>query len=230
MKKSILLYQDQKEVFDTLTDEQAGKLIKAIFQYQENGEFILADPLLKIIMIPIRQAIDRNSDKYDAVCKRNAENIAKRWNKDDTKNTSGINGIPNDTKNTNNDSDSDSDNDSDNKRDSNKNKKEDKSSYSDLLSFLNSTTNKSFKVVTSKADKNIKSRIKDGFTIDDVKKAIINCSKNKYHIENPQYLTLEFITRADNLEKYLNAAPTQMIPLRPHDKGFNPVSYSNVVN
>ena len=63
MKKSILLYQDQKEVFDTLTDEQAGKLIKAIFQYQENGESILDDSLLKIIMIPIRQAIDRNNEK-----------------------------------------------------------------------------------------------------------------------------------------------------------------------
>ena len=113
MKKSILLYQDQKEVFDTLTDEQAGKLIKAIFQYQENGEFILIDPLLKIIMIPIRQSIDRNSDKYDSVCKRNAENIAKRWNKDDTKNTTGKTGIPNDTKNTNNDSDNKNDSDSD---------------------------------------------------------------------------------------------------------------------
>jgi uncharacterized phage protein (TIGR02220 family) len=111
-----------------------------------------------------------------------------------------------------------------------RNKKEDKSSYGDLLVFLNSTTGKGFKVITSKADKNIKARIKDGFTNEDIKKAIVNCSKNKYHIENPQYLTLEFITRADNLEKYLNANPTQIIPLRPHEKGFNPISYSNVVN
>ena len=124
MKKSILLYQDQKEVFDTLTDEQAGKLIKAIFQYQENGELIIQDSLLKIIMIPIRQAIDRNSDKYDSVCKRNAENIAKRWNKEDTKNTSGIIGKQLNTKNTNSDSDSDSDSNSDNKNDSKKGIKE----------------------------------------------------------------------------------------------------------
>ena len=55
-------------------------------------------------MIPIRQAIDRNSDKYDSVCKRNAENIAKRWNKEDTKNTSGIIGKQLNTKNTNSDS------------------------------------------------------------------------------------------------------------------------------
>jgi len=86
----------------------------------------------------------------------------------------------------------------------------DKSSNVDLLSFLNLTTGKGFKVITSKAEKNIKLRLKEGFTIEDIKMAIVNCSKNKYHIENPQYLTLEFITRADNLEKYLNVAPAQM--------------------
>jgi uncharacterized phage protein (TIGR02220 family) len=89
-------------------------------------------------------------------------------------------------------------------------KEEDKSSNVDLLSFLNTTTGKAFKVITSKAEKNVKLRLKEGFTNEDIKRAIVNCSKNKYHIENPQYLTLEFITRADNLEKYLNAAPVRM--------------------
>jgi uncharacterized phage protein (TIGR02220 family) len=91
-----------------------------------------------------------------------------------------------------------------------KEKEEDKSFNDELLSFLNTTTGKSFKIVTSKSEKNIKSRLKQGFTIEDIKRAIVNCSKNKYHIENPQYLTLEFITRADSLEKYLNVAPAQM--------------------
>lgn len=113
MKKTILLYQDQKEVFDTLSDEHAGKLIKAIFHYQENGKIILEDSFLKIIMIPIRQAIDRNAEKYESVCKRNAENISKRWNKSYTKNTSGKNGIIENTKNTDSDSNNDNDNDKD---------------------------------------------------------------------------------------------------------------------
>jgi hypothetical protein len=91
-----------------------------------------------------------------------------------------------------------------------KEKEEYKSSNDELLSFLNTTTGKSFKIVSSKSEKNIKSRLKQGFTIEDIKRAIVNCSKNKYHIENPQYLTLEFITRADSLEKYLNVAPAQM--------------------
>ena len=51
----------------------------------------------------------------------------------------------------------------------------------------------------------ITARIKEGFTIEDILKATENCSKDKYHIENPQYLTPEFITRSDKLPKYLTA-------------------------
>lgn len=112
-KKSLLLYTDQKEVFESLSDEQAGRLIKAVFKYDADGEEPDLDPLLKVVFIPFRQALDRNREKYDHVCKRNADNIAKRWNKDDTKNTSGIIGIPKHTKNTNKDSDSDSNKDKD---------------------------------------------------------------------------------------------------------------------
>jgi hypothetical protein len=121
MKKSLLLYLDQKEVFDTLSDVQAGILIKAIFQYEFDKTLSELDPFLKIIFIPIRQAIDRNTERYDNVCKRNFENIGKRWNKNNTKNTSGKSGknkIPTDTRNTNSDSNSDSDRN----KDSNRNK------------------------------------------------------------------------------------------------------------
>lgn len=104
---------------------------------------------------------------------------------------------------------------------------EDKSSNVDLLSFLNTTTGKGFKVITSKAEKNIKLRLKEGFTIEDIKRAIVNCSKNKYHIENPHYITLEFITRADNLEKYLNVAPAQMTVVKQPRQ--QPVNYGRYV-
>ena len=41
-KKSFILYKDQKEVIDELTDEEAGKLFKAIYQYNDNKEVNLA--------------------------------------------------------------------------------------------------------------------------------------------------------------------------------------------
>ena len=34
MKKSFILYNDQEQLFDQLTDAEAGILIKAIFKYE----------------------------------------------------------------------------------------------------------------------------------------------------------------------------------------------------
>jgi len=73
MKKSILLYSDYAEIFDSLTDEEAGKLIKAIYEYNETGKTSLTGAL-KIIFITIRQGLDRDQERYDAVCERNKQN------------------------------------------------------------------------------------------------------------------------------------------------------------
>jgi hypothetical protein len=121
IKKTLILFTELKEVFDTLSDEQAGQLIKAIFEYEQTNILPDLQGLLKIVFIPIRQSIDRNRVKYDNVCERNKENIGKRWNKNNTKNTSGKIGINKNTKNTDKDKDKDSDKDSDS---DNKNKKE----------------------------------------------------------------------------------------------------------
>lgn len=71
-----------------------------------------------------------------------------------------------------------------------------------LLKFFNSVTGKKVKVVNEKAKRQFRARINDGYTKADISKAILNCFNDKYHKENPQYLTLEFISRADKLEKY----------------------------
>lgn len=73
MKDSFLLYTEQKEIFENLTDEQAGKLIKQIFNYLTTGEEPHLDSLLKIAFIPIRQNIDRNAEKWEDVKKKRSE-------------------------------------------------------------------------------------------------------------------------------------------------------------
>ena len=55
-------------------------------------------------------------------------------------------------------------------------------------------------------------RLKEGFTKEQICRAITNCKNDKYHIENPQYLTIEFILRNDKLEKYLNIVPEPTKP------------------
>ena len=54
MKNSFMLYLDQKDTFEALTDEEAGKLIKAIFKYEYDGEEEELDRILKMAFIPIK--------------------------------------------------------------------------------------------------------------------------------------------------------------------------------
>ena len=63
IKESFVLYTAQKEVIDNLSDEDAGKLFKGIFEYVSGSEPNFND-LLKFIFIPIRQQLDRNAQKY----------------------------------------------------------------------------------------------------------------------------------------------------------------------
>jgi hypothetical protein len=53
--------------------------------------------------------------------------------------------------------------------------------------------------------------MKEGYSLSDFETAIKNCKNDKYHIENPQYLTPEFITRADKLQKFLNVTSVPVI-------------------
>lgn len=65
-KDSFVLYTEQKEVIDNLSDEDAGKLFKGIFEYALGNEPEF-DNLLKLVFIPIRQQLERNAKKYSEI-------------------------------------------------------------------------------------------------------------------------------------------------------------------
>ena len=76
---------------------------------------------------------------------------------------------------------------------------------SKLLEVFNSILGKKARVVPVKAQKQIKARLKEGYTKEDIVKALKNASKDQHHIDNNyKYLTLEFITRSDKLERFVN--------------------------
>ena len=77
MKDSFILYTEQKEVIDKLSDEQAGKLIKAIYEYVETEKMPELDPLLDIVIIPFKQNLDRNKEKYNKISEIRAKAGAK---------------------------------------------------------------------------------------------------------------------------------------------------------
>lgn len=111
MKDSFILYSKYKEVFENLTDEQAGQLIKGIFKYIATEQSGL-NGLMTAIFTPIKQDLDRNNAAYEAVCERNRVNGSKggRPKKKTQKTQSVILETQRNPKNLDNEYDNDNDN------------------------------------------------------------------------------------------------------------------------
>lgn len=105
-KKSFVIYHDQRELFEAMTDEEAGKILKGMLRFSE-GEEVVFDGALKFAWLPIKSTLERDVIKYVAKCEKNKENAAKRWNKKDANACDGMRPI---AKHADSDSDSDSDN------------------------------------------------------------------------------------------------------------------------
>lgn len=81
-KKSVIVREQFIPMFESVTDEQAGKLIKAMLAYQTNGEANFDDPLMTAIFAMLRESIDRDNAEYEAVCEKRRQAARGRW--DDT--------------------------------------------------------------------------------------------------------------------------------------------------
>jgi len=75
--------------------------------------------------------------------------------------------------------------------------------WDSLLTQFNNLTKRDFKLINDATKKQILTRLKEGYTKEDLWNAIQNCYNDDFHKENNhKYLTLEFISRAKMMEKY----------------------------
>lgn len=73
-KKSFILYLDTIKQWDMLSDEQAGKLIKALLRYCENGDKLETDDgMLSMAFGFIIAQIDRDSEKWNTIREKRSE-------------------------------------------------------------------------------------------------------------------------------------------------------------
>ena len=115
-RKSFILHLDSLEVFNELTNEQAGILFKAIKSYNEGKEFEL-DFALKLAFLPFKKQFERDSEKYQSVVERNKNNGSKGGrpkNPKEPKKSEKTHSVFKEPKKADNDNDSDSDNDNKN--------------------------------------------------------------------------------------------------------------------
>jgi len=188
-KKSFIAYSDWHGMFNALPDEVAGKLIKHIFSYVNDENPSSEDFIINALFEQIKATLKRDLIKWDKersqrsdAGKKSAESRATKSNERSTED--------NERQRNSTVSVSVSDNDIIN--------------WAELLKFFNAKTNKNCKVIPTKAKTAFTARLKEGYTKQDFAKAIQNCAADEFHINNPHHLTLEFISRQDKLDKYLN--------------------------
>lgn len=76
-KKSFLAYVEWGETFDYLDNEQAGRLVKHIFDYVRDKNPTNSDPIINLAFIPIKQTLKRDLNKWVDKSETNRLNGAK---------------------------------------------------------------------------------------------------------------------------------------------------------
>lgn len=139
MKTSFLLHKDSLCILEKMTDEQAGRFIKIIYQYQKTGELPEMDLLMDMAITPFINQFLRDEIMYEKISedrkiagakggKKRVENLhkKKKINKVEANQASASNfkqtkqSQANEANQADSDSDSDKENDSDSKKDSKK--------------------------------------------------------------------------------------------------------------
>ena len=68
-----MLYSDQKELFEHLSDEQSGKLIKHIFKYVNDENPTCEDAIVNLAFITIKASLKRDLQKWEKQIKQRSE-------------------------------------------------------------------------------------------------------------------------------------------------------------
>tara|TARA_B100001063_G_C16779142_1_gene569404 strand:+ start:21428 stop:22075 length:648 start_codon:yes stop_codon:yes gene_type:complete len=167
-KKSFILHVDSLDVLSDLSDEQAGKLFKAMLAFHK-GEDIELDPLTKMAFSFFKNQFIRDNEKYIKTCEARAQAGSKGGKQKQQNIASASNSYQKEAKVAENDSDSDSDSKKDSKN---------KIDFTPLA--FNSEEIKEFKEIRSRKKGSVTQRVinehgkqfelsrKRGYTNDDI--------------------------------------------------------------
>lgn len=212
-KKSFLLHVDSLEILDELTDEQCGLLFKACRDFNSGVEVDL-NPVLSLVFFSFKKQFERDGVKYKNIVDRNKVNGSKggRPKKEDNpskpKKPSGLIDNPSKPKKADSVNDSVNDNDSDNKEivTMSANANDTLEIFNHWKSVMKKSNNS---LLNTKRTKAIKARLKEGYTVEQIKMAITGCSMTPHNMgqnENgKKYDDLELICRdGSNVERFAN--------------------------
>lgn len=90
-------YHSYLDAMEPLTDAERGRLFVACLEYSKSGTTRHLSGNERFLFPMMRAQIDRDNETYKNKCKKQSDNVSKRWNKTDTNDTTvyvGIEKIP----------------------------------------------------------------------------------------------------------------------------------------
>lgn len=202
MRDSFILYTDQKEAVDELSDEDAGKLFKAIYEYNKTNK-IKVEGMLKVIFMQFKVFLDKDFIKWEEEKNKRVEagrlgGIQRAINKKQalsSKSKQCLDMLSN-TKQT-------QANQADNVNVNVNVNYNNKIYIVDIIDYLNQKTNSKYKTNTPKTISLINARLKEKYTLDDFKLVIDKKCKEWLGTEMEKYLRPETLF-GNKFESYLN--------------------------
>ena len=197
-KKTFIFYSDWINMVREMPDEDAGALLKHVLSYVNDEEPTTDNLLVKMAFGHMKPMLKQDLDKWEKIREKRREAGKKggqanaKQKEANAKQVQAVNVNVNDILL----------------------KKETKDilDFVKLLSFINQKTGRSFRTINKAVKLKYKARLKDGYTKEDILNSIINASNLQYHKDNGcQYLTPEFFSRQDTLDKYGNEAKGNLI-------------------
>ena len=76
-KKSAVVYTEWMELFNALSDDEAGRLIKHFFEYVNDLNPVAKDRITELSFIPIKQTLKRDLKKYESYIDKQKANGSK---------------------------------------------------------------------------------------------------------------------------------------------------------
>lgn len=216
MKDSLIIYNSIEEVIECLEPEQVKSLMLAMIAYNKGEDVPELDAVTKMAFIPIRQQIDRDTEKYNDKCEKRANAGRKGADVTNSKRSAKVGNAENESAKTANaefdENDSaktaDTEYDTDTEYDSDINKNTSTSSadavvrlYNDLCPSLPSV-----RTLSDKRKRDIKTRLKK-YTLDDFRKVFEKAEKSLFlrgDNERGFRASLDWLINEGNMAKVLD--------------------------
>ena len=199
-KNNFLLEKSQGEVFNELSDNDAGKLIKGIYNYVNTGDSGL-DGYLKIVFIPIKTKIDENEESYQKRCEINKINGSKggapkgNTNAKKSETTENNQSVSETTENNMNDHI--------HNHIHNHKLNNNLDIIKQIIDYLNNKNNSKYKYSTKTTQDKINARLNEGYKLDDFIAVIDKKVKEWSNTEMGVYIRPETLF-GNKFESYLN--------------------------